>query len=68
MEQDYLEKSEQSRQIITVSYRMGEANLIDLLDAERAYRETRRIYNQALYNYRISLCELAAAVGEGFPL
>ena len=47
---------------------MGETSLMDLLDAERAYRESRRIHNQALYNYRISLCELAAAVGEGFPL
>jgi outer membrane protein TolC len=52
---------------VTASYRLGEANLIDLLDAERAYRETRRIHNQALYEYRISLYELAAAVKEDFP-
>ena len=68
IEQDYLERSEQSRQILTVSYRLGEANLMDLLDAERAYRETRKVYNLALYEYCISLYELAAAVGEEFPL
>ncbi|MBI3933093.1 MAG: TolC family protein [Acidobacteria bacterium] len=67
LEEEYLRKSDQSREIVTASYRLGEANLIDFLDAERAYRETRRIYNQALYEYRISLYELAAAVGEGFP-
>ncbi len=66
IERDYLEKSEESRRILTASYRMGEADLIDLLDAERTYRESRRIYNQALCNYRISLSELAAAVGEEF--
>ena len=65
---EYLQKSEQSREIVTASYRLGEANLMDLLDAERTYRETRRIHNQALYEYRISLYELGAVVGEEFPL
>ena len=68
MEQQYLKKSEESHKIVTASYQLGEANLIDLLDAERGYRETQRMYNQALYEYRISLYELAAAVGEEFPL
>jgi len=68
IEQEYLGKSEESRTIVTASYQLGEANLIDLLDAERAYRETQRTYNQALYEYRISLYELAAAIGEEFPL
>ena len=68
IEEEYLDKSEESREIVTASYRLGEANLIDLLDAERVYRETRRIHNQALYEYRISLYELGAAVGEKFPL
>jgi cobalt-zinc-cadmium efflux system outer membrane protein len=66
IEDEYLQKSEQSRQTVTASYQLGEANLIDLLDAERAYRETRRIHNQALYDYRISLYELVAAVKEDF--
>jgi cobalt-zinc-cadmium efflux system outer membrane protein len=68
IQDEYLQKSEQSREIVTASYSLGEANLIDLLDAERTYRETRRIHNQALYEYRISLYELAAVVGEEFPL
>ena len=68
IQEEYLQKSEQSREIVTASYRLGEANLIDLLDAERTYRETRRIHNQALYEYRISIYELGAVVGEEFPL
>ena len=68
IERQYLMRSEESRRIATASYRLGEANLIDLLDAERVFRETRRIYNQALYDYRVSLYELGAAVGEKFPL
>lgn len=60
---EYLLKSEQSRNIILASYRFGEANLIDLLDAERAYAATRQVYNQALFDYRMSLYELGAAIG-----
>jgi outer membrane protein TolC len=36
---------------------------LHLLDAERAYRETRKTYNQALYDYRLSLYELGSAIG-----
>ena len=67
IESEYLNRAEESRRIASVSYRLGETSLTDLLDTERVYRETRRIYHQALYDYRISLYELAAAVGEEFP-
>lgn len=60
---EYLQKSEQSRNIVLASYRFGEANLIDLLDAERAYAAIRQVYNQALFDYRMSLYELGAAIG-----
>ena len=45
------------------AYRVGEAGLIDYLDAQRSFRETLRIYNRALYERRISDFEVAAAIG-----
>jgi cobalt-zinc-cadmium efflux system outer membrane protein len=56
-------KANESRQIVLSAYRLGEIDLIHLLDAERAFRETRKTYNQALYEYRISLYELGSAIG-----
>lgn len=63
IEREYLQKSDESRNIVLASYRFGEANLVDLLDAERAYAATRQVYNQALFDYRFSLYELGAAIG-----
>jgi cobalt-zinc-cadmium efflux system outer membrane protein len=63
IEQESIKKADESREIVTAAYRLGGANLIDLLDAERAYRETRKIYNQAVFDYRMSLYELGSAVG-----
>ena len=45
------------------SYELGETALIDFLDAQREFRATQRVRNQALYDLRISLIELAAAIG-----
>jgi outer membrane protein TolC len=45
------------------SYRLGSANLIDFLDAQRAFRDTLRTYNRALYDQRVSLFQLASATG-----
>jgi len=56
-------KAEESRQIVLTAYRLGEIDLINLLDAERAFRETQKTYNQALYEYRMSLYELGSAIG-----
>ena len=63
IEKESIKKADESRQIVLAAYRFGEMDLINLLDAERAYRETRRIYNQALYDYRMSLYELGSSVG-----
>lgn len=61
---DYLDKSQQARDITESSYRLGEASLIEFLDAERTYSETRLLYNQALYDFEISRAALESAVGE----
>ena len=63
IEREYLTNAQESRDIVLASYRLGVANLIDFLDAQRAFRDTQRIYNRALFDQRVSLFELAAAVG-----
>ena len=60
---EYLANARQSRDIVLASYRLGAADLIDFLDAQRAYRDTQRTYNRALYEERVSIFELQAAVG-----
>lgn len=63
IEREYLTNAQESRDIVLASYRLGVANLIDFLDAQRAFRDTQRIYNRALFDQRLSVFELTAAVG-----
>jgi cobalt-zinc-cadmium efflux system outer membrane protein len=63
IEKEPMKKADESRQIVLAAYRLGGIDLINLLDAERAYRETRKIHNQALYEYRMSLYELGSSIG-----
>jgi cobalt-zinc-cadmium efflux system outer membrane protein len=61
----YMKKAEEASRVTLASYNLGGATLIDYLDAQRAYRDTVRINNQALYDERISLYELASSIGSG---
>ena len=63
VEEEYLSGAEQARDLVQASYELGETALIDFLDAQREFRATQRVRNQALYDLRISLIELAAAIG-----
>ncbi|MGE3513308.1 MAG: TolC family protein, partial [Vicinamibacterales bacterium] len=63
IETQFLVPAREARDIVLASYRLGEANLIDLLDAQRAFRDTQRTYNRALFDQHVSLIALAAAVG-----
>lgn len=63
IQREYLTPSRESRDIVLASYRVGTAALIDFLDAQRAFRDTLRTYNRALYEERISTFQLAAAIG-----
>lgn len=65
IEREYLTPSRESRDIVMAAYKLGGANLIDFLDAQRAFRDTQRTYNRALFELRVSLFQLAAATGEG---
>ena len=64
LESTYVPKARQVRDIAQSAYRLGSLNLIEFLDAERAYRETLRSYNQALFNHQAAVFLLDAAVGK----
>lgn len=64
IEGEYLTPARESRDIVLAAYRLGTADLIDFLDAQRAFRDTVRTYNRALYELRLSLFQLSAATGE----
>ena len=63
IEQEYIRSVEETRDIVRASYEFGESALIDFLDAQREFLATQQVHNRALYDLRVSLIELAAAVG-----
>lgn len=67
IEREYLQPARESRDIVLAAYRLGSASLMDYLDAQRAFRDTVRTYNRALYERRLGLFQLAAATGAGGP-
>ncbi len=62
IEREYLTTARESRDVMLASYRLGAANLIDYLDAQRAFRDTLRTYNQALFDQRVGAASLIAAL------
>jgi cobalt-zinc-cadmium efflux system outer membrane protein len=63
-ESGYLEQARQSLDISRYVYQRGAGTLLDLLDAERTYRETQLGYRQALSDYMTSVAQLNFAVGK----
>lgn len=63
IERQILTSARESRDVVSESYRLGAADLIDFLDAQRAFRDTLRAYNRAFFEYRLSIYELEAARG-----
>ncbi len=59
----YLDQAKESRDISEYAYKGGAASLLDLLDAERSYRQTQLAYRQALANYMLSVEQVRQAVG-----
>lgn len=59
----YLDQAKESRDISEYAYRGGAASLLDLLDAERSYRQTQLAYRQALANYMLAVEQVREAVG-----
>lgn len=67
IEREVLKNARESRDIVLASYRLGATDLIDFLDAQRAFRDTLRTFNRALFDERISLFQLEAALGGPGP-
>ncbi|MGC8794267.1 MAG: TolC family protein, partial [Bryobacteraceae bacterium] len=67
MEKRMLAEARQVREITEYSYRRGEATLLEFLDAQRAFNETMRAYNEARADYARNryLVEAVAALGLG---
>jgi outer membrane protein, heavy metal efflux system len=64
---EYMKTAREARDIVLDSYRAGASTLIDYLDAQRALRDAQRAENRALFDYRVSVFELEAALGASFP-
>jgi cobalt-zinc-cadmium efflux system outer membrane protein len=60
----YLSQSQQSLDISRYVYQRGAGSLLDLLDAERTYRDTQLGYLQALAAYMTSVQQINFAVGK----
>lgn len=60
----YLEEAEQIRSTISFSYQHGAASLLDFLDAEREYRDTRLAYVNLIGSYLSAANQLNLAIGK----
>jgi outer membrane protein, heavy metal efflux system len=59
----YLKLAEETRNRISFSYQHGGASLLDYLDAEKAYRDTRLAYLNLIGSYLTAAAQLNMAVG-----
>src|SRR3989441_2669172 len=59
----YLPKAEHVRRTVEFAYRRGGFSVLDLLDAQRTYRETALEYVRAQGNYWAAIYQLETAVG-----
>jgi len=62
-----LTQAQDVRSTTEYSYRRGEASFVELLDAVRAFNETRQSYNEARAEYARSLYALDAIAGKVNP-
>lgn len=63
LESDYLPKARESREIAEAAYQFGAIDLSAFLDAQRSFREIRRLHNRSLYELTIAAFQVEAAVG-----
>lgn len=62
-----LQKAEQVLVTAEYAYRRGEASLIELIDAQRAFNETRHTYNEARAAFARALYTIDAVTGRSAP-
>jgi len=58
-----LERSRRTRDLVQVQYEKGAASLLELLDAQRVWAQTRAEYLKDLHDLWLALLQLDAAVG-----
>ncbi len=58
-----LSKSKESLEIVQKSYDLKSASLLDLLDAQRTYKQTLQAAHQSRYDLLLSLAQLESAAG-----
>ncbi|MGE0824642.1 MAG: TolC family protein [Candidatus Binatia bacterium] len=64
IETEMLDQSRDVRQTIEYSYRRGQANFVEFLDAQRAFNEIRQSYNDARADYARSLYLIDSVSGK----
>ncbi len=62
-EKGLLKQAQEALRIAQVSFKYGEASLLDVLDAQRVLRQTQIDYAQAKYDLSIALTELERVTG-----
>ena len=60
----YLKQSEEVRETVSFAYQKGGASLLDLLDAQKSYRDTQLTYRNLIAAYLSALNQLSLAVGQ----
>lgn len=60
----YAPQAQKALDIAVQTYRLGSLDLIQLLDAQRVYRDTQRTANQANFDLRLAESSLDAAIGK----
>ena len=60
----YLRQSEEVRETVSFAYRNGGASLLDLLDAQKSYRDTQLNYRNLIASYLSAVNQLSLAVGQ----
>ena len=62
-----LKRAETALSVAEKSYKAGATTLLDLLEAQRTFLETRADYLRVLYDFRQAAIDVTHAVGEGTP-
>jgi cobalt-zinc-cadmium efflux system outer membrane protein len=62
-----LKRAEIALGVSEKSYKAGATTLLDLLEAQRTFLDTRAQYLRALYDFRQAVIDVTHAVGEGTP-
>lgn len=62
-EKGLLKQAQEALRIAQVSFKFGEAGLLDVLDAQRVLRQTQLDYAQAKYDLSVALTELERVTG-----